>query len=163
MTPRDAGSDAHDASVVDVYVPTSGSPSGSGAADAAPVPCGSLADAGKMHREAGALVLTGCAATVPTAVFGARCTNNLCHNAHDMIVSLDLQSPGIAARLMGVPALEDPTSCILDPYDPDRSYLLVKLEPNPPLGSEMPFGSSLSAAQIACVKQWIEAEAAAVP
>ena len=44
------------------------------------------------------------------------------------------------------------------PGDPDASYLLKKLQPNPPCGAQMPPTTAhLSADELACVVDWLRA------
>jgi hypothetical protein len=131
-------------------------------------------DAGAAHREAAPVELTGCAAQVPAAIFDVSCVATACHNAMDHAFALDLQSPGVAARLVNQPSLEatEPDGCtplkLIDPNDWSQSYILLKVEespttnpPGPQAGTQMPQqGAKLNAAQIACLQGWVEAEAA---
>jgi hypothetical protein len=120
-----------------------------------------------MHRDAGPVVLTGCAAQVPSSVFAASCESSTCHNAKDHAYLLDLQSPGVAARLVNQPSLEalgpdgNPLK-LIDPNNAMQSYILMKVEQKmPPAGSQMPnLGTMLSPATITCLQQWVVAEAA---
>jgi hypothetical protein len=123
---------------------------------------GSIYDAGASHRDAAPVELTGCAAQVPEAIFGESCEGNTCHNAKDHQYDLDLQSPGVAARLVNQPSLEIGTLLLIDPSNWSQSFLLLKVEEaQPPAGSQMPQqGTKLNSAQIACLQQWVEAEAA---
>jgi hypothetical protein len=91
-----------------------------------------------MHRDSAVPVLTGCAAQVPTAIFGASCEARACHNSVDHIYGLDLQSPGLVSRLINTPSYELPVLMMIDPNVPDNSFLLVKVKPNPPAGVQMP-------------------------
>jgi hypothetical protein len=119
-------------------------------------------DAGASHRDAAPVELTGCAAQVPTAVFGASCEASLCHNAKDHQYGLDLQSPGVAARLVNQPSFELPSLFLVDPNDWMQSWILIKVEDSmPPAGVQMPqMGAKLTPTQIGCLQQWVEAEAA---
>jgi hypothetical protein len=128
---------------------------------------GGLKDAGTgMHRDAAPVVLTGCAAQVPTSIFGASCELNTCHNSMPapagMAYLLDLQSPGVASRLVDVTAIEEPSLKLIDPINPANSWILAKVKDTPPpVGLQMPeMGAKLTAAQIACLEQWVDAEAA---
>jgi hypothetical protein len=123
---------------------------------------GSIYDAGASHRDAAPVELTGCAAQVPSAIFGESCEGNTCHNAKDHQYDLDLQSPGVAARLVNQPSLEIGTLLLIDPNNWTQSYLLLKVEDQqPPAGSQMPQqGTKLDSAQVACLQQWVKAEAA---
>jgi hypothetical protein len=148
-----------------------GSSASSGTRDAGThdATAGSIVDAGgsgggggAMHHDAAPVVLTGCAATVPSAVFGASCENRACHNATDHEYDLDLQSANVASRLVNVPALEVPALKLVDPVAPMNSFILLKVTQSmPPAGVQMPqMGAKLSASQIACLQQWVVAEAA---
>ncbi len=129
---------------------------------------GGTHDAGVMHRDAGPVVLTGCAAQVPTTVFAANCEGSTCHNSTIKAYDLDLQSPGVAARLVNQPSLEafEPDGVtplkLIDPNYPMQSYILLKVELKmPPAGSQMPnLGAMLSPSLISCLQQWVVAEAA---
>jgi hypothetical protein len=118
---------------------------------------GSEADPpGDVHAsdDAGALPDAGNCPDVPQAVFQANCTSAGCHNAQDKARGLDLQSPGVAARLVGVPATEGP-GLLIDPSAPSSSVLYTKLTTKPPFGARMPLGSALDEPTIACVLTWI--------
>jgi hypothetical protein len=123
---------------------------------------GNIYDAGGSHRDAAPVELAGCAAQVPTAIFGESCEGNTCHNSKDHQYDLDLQSPGVAARLVNQPSLEIGTLLLIDPNNWSQSFLLLKVEQSqPPAGSQMPQqGTKLNSTQIACLQQWVEAEAA---
>jgi hypothetical protein len=143
---------------------TSGSPTGtSGEAANSGSASGSSSDGpvdagGEMHRDSAVPVLTGCAAQVPSAIFGASCEARACHNSVDHIYALDLQSPGVVSRLLNQPSYELPALMMIDPKVPDNSFILLKVKPNPPVGVQMPqMGAKLSAAQIQCLQQWVEA------
>ncbi len=70
------------------------------------------------------------------------------HSATLKTEGLDLVSPGLASRLVDVPSMEEPSVALIDPADPDQSYLLTKLRPNPPFGAQMPsLETALSASE----------------
>jgi len=99
----------------------------------------------------------------PTAIFGASCEGSVCHSTGSHTFWLDLQSANVASRLLNVPSLELPCYKLIDPQYPDQSFLLLKVEGNPPAGASMPSGRGvLPADQIECIKEWVEAEAATV-
>ncbi len=99
---------------------------------------------------------TSICADVPTTLFANTCGTAACHSATLKTEGLDLVSPGLASRLVDVPSMEEPSVALIDPADPDQSYLLTKLRPNPPFGAQMPYlETALSASEIACVEQWI--------
>lgn len=93
---------------------------------------------------------------VPESVFLPNCTSPGCHNAQDKEQGLDLASPDVAARLIGVPSSEG-AGFLIDPAHPAQSVLYTKLTANPPFGSRMPTKGPLDDATIACVLSWIEA------
>lgn len=91
-----------------------------------------------------------------TALFAQRCATSGCHDARTQLINLDLQSPGVASRLIGQSAAACGGRTLADPNDPDRSALLLKLRAAPPCGDRMPLGApAFSAAEIACVRGWI--------
>ena len=94
---------------------------------------------------------------------GGRCATAGCHVAAGgeaaPAASLDLVSPGVEARLVGIPAMC--TGLLIDPASVDDSVLIRKLEPTPSCGARMPFGGMLSDAEIQCMREWAEMAAAA--
>jgi hypothetical protein len=91
---------------------------------------------------------------VPQAIFRPNCTSAGCHNAQDKAQGLDLQSPDIGTRLVGVPAREGP-GLLIDSSAPSSSVLYTKLTPRPPFGARMPLTGALDDPTIACVLAWI--------
>jgi hypothetical protein len=90
------------------------------------------------------------------ALLAARCGD--CHGATDRAKGLDLASPGVAARLVGVKS-----TCggkpLLDPAGPGTTGLLLeKLQgPVAGCGQQMPYGMPpLPAAERACLIEWAE-------
>jgi polyvinyl alcohol dehydrogenase (cytochrome) len=55
----------------------------------------------------------------------------------------------------GLPDCKDTALLRVEPGKPDQSLLLLKLEGQPPCGTEMPPGGKLSAAQLEQVRTWI--------
>ena len=85
-----------------------------------------------------------------------RCATAGCHDATTQLINLDLQSPGLASRVLGQRSAACGGRVLADPNDPDRSALLLKLRPAPACGDRMPLGTlPLSAGEIACVRSWI--------
>jgi hypothetical protein len=123
-------------------------------------------DAGGGSPEAGGG--TGCtaaaAAAVPTTIFQPICGASGCHNPTSIasmsgldVHGLDLYSTGWASRLVNVPSVEMPGDDLISSTDPESSYLLIKLEPAPPTGVQMPYGlMALTSQQQGCVLAWIE-------
>jgi hypothetical protein len=91
---------------------------------------------------------------VPTEIFAARCAGSSCHSGTTPAQKLDLVLPDVAARVVGVQAIEC-QGVLADPKDPAGSVLYTKVAPGPTCGSRMPLGASLSDAEVACVKAWI--------
>jgi hypothetical protein len=90
---------------------------------------------------------------------GATCTGSGCHSSSSMAQGLDLQSPDVASRLVGIAATEGP-GLLIDPSSPSDSVLYLKLTANPPFGVRMPLGGTpLDASTLACVLAWITQEA----
>ncbi len=108
--------------------------------------------------EAGAGPDTGPCGNVETRIFVPSCGGTGCHGATGPQQDLDLVSPGIAARVVGVPG----TGCIstlADPANPEASLIYQKLSPTPPCGSPMPLARpALSDEDVACVLAWIAAQ-----
>jgi hypothetical protein len=83
------------------------------------------------------------------------CTASTCHSASNKAQGLDLQSPDVAARLVGVPATEG-AGVLIDPSAPAKSVLYAKLTASPPFGARMPLGAApLDAPTLACVLAWV--------
>ena len=99
-------------------------------------------------------------------VFNASCTTAGCHDSSNQPSGgLDLLSPGAQQRLVNVstPAGQvcatSRTPVLVVPGDPAHSLLLLKVEPSPPCGNRMPFGTAtaLTDRQIECIRSWIAA------
>jgi hypothetical protein len=97
------------------------------------------------------------------SLFARTCTAATCHSAGNKAQGLDLQSPNLDARLVGVAASEG-SGFLIDPSEPSKSVLYRKLTPTPPSGARMPLGAApLDDATMACVLAWITGQASAVP
>jgi hypothetical protein len=87
--------------------------------------------------------------------FAATCTSSTCHSSDNKAQGLDLQSPDVASRLVGVSATEGP-GVLVDPSSPADSILYQKLSPDPPFGARMPLAERpLDSSMLACVLAWI--------
>ncbi len=117
-----------------------------------------------MQGDAGAPVEAAVeAASAPTCpdvptVFAKSCGTTGCHDATTKAEGLDLVSPSLASRLVGVPSVEG-VGLLIDPSTPPKSVLYTKLLANPPFGARMPTGGSLDPSSIACVLTWVTSEA----
>ncbi len=93
---------------------------------------------------------------VPDNLFIPTCAASGCHNPTDLAQGLDLESPGVATRLVGVRATGG-AGMLVDPTQPEQSVLYTKLTFDPPYGARMPFGKDpLDDATIRCVLSWIQ-------
>ena len=93
-------------------------------------------------------------ADVPAQTFPARCATASCHSAAARAGALDLESPGVAARLVGVPA-SGGDGLLIDPDHSDASVLVRKLTPSPPFGRQDPPGAPLDPATLDCIRDWV--------
>lgn len=101
---------------------------------------------------------TGACGDVVTRVFVPTCGGTGCHSATAPQQDLDLVSPGVASRVVGVSAKQ----CLVllaDPQNPEQSLMYQKLLPKPQCGAQMPLARpALSSSDIACVLAWIAAQ-----
>src|SRR4051812_2866149 len=63
---------------------------------------------------------------VPAEILAGKCGGNGCHGGTVPAQGLDLESPGVAARVVGKPAMEC-TGILADPQDPTGSVIYTKL------------------------------------
>lgn len=95
---------------------------------------------------------------VPARIFQPSCTGTGCHGSKSPQQGLDLESPGVAMRVVGVRG----TGCmgvLADPQSPEASLLYMKLLDPPTCGSRMPLARPpLGAADIECIRAWIAAQ-----
>jgi hypothetical protein len=91
-------------------------------------------------------------------IFKTTCSTAGCHSGVEPAQGLDLESPGVASRLVGVaPKGVGCPGVLVDPKHPTESLLYGKLTPLPPCGVPMPFGKTrLTNQDIGCVRTWIE-------
>ena len=95
---------------------------------------------------------------VVARIFVPTCGGTSCHSAQAPQQDLDLVSPGLASRVVGV-AAKGCAVMLADPADPEGSLIYLKLSPTPPCGSPMPLARPpLSRADAACVLAWIAAQ-----
>lgn len=100
---------------------------------------------------------------VQTEIFGtpetpAKCGLGGCHGAVGGAIApasgLDLVSPGVEARLVGVTGVC--MGLLIDPADIENSLMIRKLHPSPGCGQRMPFGGMLTDDEIDCVTEWAQ-------
>ena len=81
--------------------------------------------------------------------------NQNCTSCHPSSGNLDLTASNSYNQLVNVDASGYSAKRVV-PGDPEHSVLYKKIDGSGAYGSNMPLGGSLSAAQIAIIKQWIE-------
>ncbi|MEP7053048.1 MAG: hypothetical protein ABJB12_21970 [Pseudomonadota bacterium] len=104
-----------------------------------------------------------------TPLFKKSCGQSGCHGAMSPAASLDLVTPGFAARMVDVNAPHEQTNgpCtpakLIDSANPAMSWLLIKvLGTQTTCGLLMPFGGTkLPDADLACITTFVNDEAAA--
>lgn len=87
-------------------------------------------------------------------IFSASCALSQCHSGASPAGGMSLSAGQSYTALVGVPAQMQPDLRRVLPAEPDSSFLYHRL-----IGqgaSVMPPGSSLPAAEIAAIRQWIE-------
>ncbi|HMI84179.1 MAG TPA: hypothetical protein VK550_08795 [Polyangiaceae bacterium] len=95
---------------------------------------------------------------VVARIFVPTCGGTACHGSDAPQQDLDLVSPAVASRVVGV-AGKGCAVLLADPADPESSLIYQKLSPTPPCGAPMPLARPpLSRADAACVLAWIAAQ-----
>jgi hypothetical protein len=93
-------------------------------------------------------------------LLAARCASNGCHDDKGSAAHLDLASPGVSARLLGVDAASTGPCAgkgkLIDPAAPAQSLVYTHVLTPPSCGTPMPPGSALAPAEVDCFKQWVE-------
>jgi len=91
-------------------------------------------------------------------VFLTSCGNVVCHDSDQPAAGLDLVSPDIESRTVGVGSsdLNCGDEVLIVPGDPDESYILKKIEARPGIcGGQMPIGTLLDMDDIAVIQEWV--------
>lgn len=99
-------------------------------------------------------------ADVRARVLAPSCTGSACHDARRPKAGLDLETPNVSARLLGVRSIHDACAerLLLVPGDPAASFLMDKvLGRQGACGDPMPELGALEPAQRRCVAEWIAA------
>jgi hypothetical protein len=107
---------------------------------------------------------SGCVDPTSTmGLFTVTCGVSICHSPQGEASAegLDLISPGLLGRLVNQASMEVPTDFLISTANPSQSFLLLKLQPNPPGGlAQMPYlEPALTAPQIQCLTQWVTEQA----
>ncbi len=95
--------------------------------------------------------------SIQTQIFDQRCALSGCHVGSSAPFGLDLSQGVASGNLVNVPSGEVPQLDRVEPGDPDRSYLIMKLDGTPGIvGQRMPLGASaLSSDEIQAIRDWI--------
>jgi CHRD domain len=87
-------------------------------------------------------------------VFTPSCTFSGCHSGASPAAGQNLTAGQAFANIVGVPSTQSPSLNRIEPFDPDNSYLIRKIEGN--AGNRMPLGRDpLSPDIINTLRQWI--------
>jgi hypothetical protein len=90
-------------------------------------------------------------------IFVPSCAGTGCHSDTSPQQDLDLVSPDVKSRVVGVPGKQC-LQVLVDPQNPEQSLLYQKLLVRPDCGAQMPLARPpLSNAEVACVLAWIAA------
>ncbi len=89
-------------------------------------------------------------------VFTPSCALSFCHGAA-MAATLDLRDGNSYASLVDIPSAELPTWDRVEPFDPETSFVICKLEDCPSIvGLQMPLiGGPLDQTVIDVIRDWI--------
>ncbi len=99
-----------------------------------------------------------CPGTDVEQLFIDSCGGVGCHGATDPVVGLDLESPNVADRLIGVnsTAIGCEAEQFIVPGDVEGSYLLAKVRGDFGIcGARMPLARTLDPRDIDCIRLWI--------
>ncbi len=97
-----------------------------------------------------------------TSIFDVSCAVAGCHVGPNALMGLDLSAGASYENLVNVPSVGSRGLLLVEPGEPDSSYLVAKIEGSALIGGSlrMPIGRDpLSAEQIEAVRAWIEAGA----
>jgi hypothetical protein len=89
-------------------------------------------------------------------IFAPSCALGGCHASADAAGGLDLETADLEAELVGAPSGTCDGWVRVVPGSPDESLLYTKLGAPAPCGTVMPPTGELPAAQLECVRTWIE-------
>jgi hypothetical protein len=96
-------------------------------------------------------------ASIQANVFTPGCALSFCHG-EAMTAGMDLREGNSYASIVNVPSAEFPVWDRIEPFFPDQSYLICKLEACPSMvGQQMPLiGGPLGQGVIDVIRQWVE-------
>lgn len=85
-----------------------------------------------------------------------RCATANCHDRGGRAGGLDLETPGLAARLVNARSAMCSGRVLVDPTSPATGYFIEKLSPSPRCGGRMPLGApALTSGELTCVRAWL--------
>ncbi|MCY4604041.1 MAG: hypothetical protein OXE49_07400 [Gemmatimonadetes bacterium] len=88
-------------------------------------------------------------------VFAVSCAFSGCHSGGEPAADLSLEGD-FAARIVGVDSGQRPDFKLVDPGNPNKSYLLIKVRGDDEIISQqMPPGNPLPAEQVEIIRAWI--------
>ena len=88
-------------------------------------------------------------------VFAVSCAFSGCHSGGEPAAGLSLEGD-FAGRIVGVASEQRPGFKLVDPGNPNKSYLLMKVRADDEIISQqMPPGAPLSAEQVEIIRAWI--------
>ena len=115
--------------------------------------CGGGDSPGGMTQNTGPVTIQ----TVQAAVFSPSCAVSMCHIGGGAPFGLDLSQGQALGNLRDVASSEMPQFYRVERFEPDDSYLYMKVIADPRIsGDPMPAQGSLTASQISLLRQWIE-------
>lgn len=91
-------------------------------------------------------------------IFSINCALSGCHAGASPQLGQNLSEGQAFSNIVNVPSIEMPSLFRVDPFDPDMSYLFLKITGAAGIvGGQMPLGRTpLSAEEIETIRQWIE-------
>ena len=93
-----------------------------------------------------------CTLDVERTLLPTSCGGGGCHGANAPAGKLDLESPGVAQRLVDITS-----ECEGKPLvGAGSSYFLEKVHANPTCGAQMPVGTPLTEYERACLEQYVQ-------
>ena len=99
--------------------------------------------------------LTEATLTQVREVFAVSCAFSGCHSGGEPAAGLSLEGD-FATRIVGVDSGQRPDFKLVDPGNPNKSYLLIKVRGDDEIVSrQMPPGNPLSAEQVEIIRAWI--------
>jgi hypothetical protein len=89
------------------------------------------------------------------SIFTSSCTASSCHGASAQ-AGLSLIQGQSYVNLVNASSTEDVSRKRVLPGDAANSYIVIKLEGRQAVGAKMPLGSSLDAASLQNIKNWVD-------